>query len=145
MAAIFFIDTLDMVRAANELPRLLMLLVVALAVGMVIESYKKSKKEALEEAGSNPGPTGKPAFDKAGFIRLLLFVALITAYVFLLQPIGYFIVTPIFVVASFLLLKATKLLYAIITGLGFSVFIYFLFVVFLHLPVPMGILSGIFG
>lgn len=145
VAGIFFIDTLDMVKAANELPRLLMFLVAALSAGMVIESYKKNKKEALDAANSGTASQGKPAFDKSGFIRLSLFVALIAAYVFLLQPIGYFIVTPLFIVAAFLLLQATKLFVAVITGLGFSVFVYFLFVVFLHLPVPMGILSGIFG
>ncbi|PKL07337.1 MAG: hypothetical protein CVV53_00075 [Spirochaetae bacterium HGW-Spirochaetae-9] len=145
VAGIFFIDTLDMVQAANGLPRLLILLVIALSAGMVFESYKKSKIEALEEKASNAEDQGKPAFDKSGFIRLVLFVALIAAYVFLLKPVGYFIVTPLFIVAAFLLLEATSLLVGILTGIGFSVFVYFLFVVFLHLPVPMGILSGILG
>ena len=145
VAGIFFIDTLDMVQAANGLPRLLILLVIALSVGMVIESYKKSKIEALEEKESNADGQGKPAFDKSGFVRLVLFVVLIAAYVFLLKPVGYFIVTPLFIVAAFLLLEATSLVVGILTGFGFSIFVYLLFVVFLHLPVPMGILSGIIG
>lgn len=145
VAGIFFIDTLDMVKAANELPRLLIILVIALSVGMVFESYKKSKQEALEDKASGKGAEAKPAFDKAGFVRLVFFVILIAAYVLLLKPVGYFIVTPLFIVGAFLLLEATSLLVGIITGLGFSVFVYFLFVVFLHLPVPMGILSGLLG
>lgn len=145
VAGIFFIDTLDMVQAANGLPRLLILLVIALSAGMVFESYKKSKEEALAEKASNAGAQAKPAFDKSGFVRLVLFVALIAAYVLLLKPVGYFIVTPLFIVAAFLLLEATSLLVGILTGLGFSIFVYFLFVMFLHLPVPMGILSGILG
>lgn len=148
VAGIFFIDTLDMVQAANGLPRLLILLVIALSVGMVFESYKKSKQEALEtkavgEDSSNAAAKGKA--DAQDFMRLALFVVLIAAYVFLLKPVGYFIVTPLFIVAAFLLLKATSLIVGILTGLGFSVFVYFLFVLFLHLPVPMGILSGILG
>jgi len=145
VAGIFFVDTLDMVKAANELPRLLMFLVVALSVGMVFESYKKSKKEALKDKASSEGAKARPAFDKSGFVRLVLFVILIAAYAFLLQPVGYFIVTPLFIVGAYMLLEATSLVVSILTGIGFSVFVYLLFVLFLHLPVPMGILSGILG
>ena len=148
VAGIFFMDTLDMVKAANELPRLLMILVLALSVGMVFESYKKSKQEALEAKAVGESPSNAAAKSKSDaqdFMRLALFVVLIAAYVLLLKPVGYFIVTPLFIVVAFVLLKATSLLISILTGLGFSVFIYFLFVVFLHLPVPMGILSGILG
>lgn len=148
VAGIFYADTLDMVKAANELPRLLILLVFALSVGMVFESYKKSKKEAYEaknaQADKAADSTEKKSA-KSEFIRLVAFVFLIAAYVFLMQPLGYFIVTPLFIVGAFLLLKATTLLVSVVTGIGFSVFVYLLFVVFLHLPVPMGILSGILG
>jgi len=145
VAGIYFIDTLDMVQAANELPRLLILLVAVLSAGMVFESYKKNKQEALEEKSSSTGAQAKPAFDKSGFVRLVLFVVLIAVYVFLLKPVGYFIMTPLFIVGAYLLLEATSLIVGILTGVGFSVFIYLLFVMFLHLPVPMGILSGILG
>ncbi len=145
VAGIFFIDTLDMVQAANELPRLLMILVVALSIGMVFESFTKSRKEALEGNASNEGAVERPAFDKAGFVRLVLFVVFIAVYVLLLKPVGYFIVTPLFIVGAFLLLEATSLVVSILTSIGFSVFVYLLFVLFLHLPVPMGILSGILG
>lgn len=141
VAGIFYLDTLDMVKAANELPRLLILLVTGLSIGMVAESYRKNRKENAE-AGS-PAQGGDR--DTAGIVRLVVFVGLIAAYVLLLQPLGYFIVTPLFVIGSFLLLKAASLPASVLTGIGFSVFVYFLFVVFLHLPVPMGILSGILG
>lgn len=143
VAGIFYFDTLDMVKAANELPRLLILLVFALSAGMVIESYKKNRKETAETKTTAGKVSG--GVDKAGFLRLSLFVVLIAAYVFLLQPLGYFIVTPLFIVGAFLLLQATTLVAGILTGIGFSVFVYLLFVLFLHLPVPMGLLSGILG
>lgn len=143
VAGVFFIDTLDMVKAANELPRWLILLVIGLSVGMVVESYRKSKLEALES--KTRAAAGKPSFDRSGFIRLVLFVVLIGAYVFLLQPVGYFIMTPLFIIGAYMLLEATTLLAGVLTGVGFSVFVYLLFVLFLHLPVPMGILSGLLG
>ncbi|TXT41982.1 MAG: hypothetical protein FD137_2403 [Spirochaetes bacterium] len=138
VAGICFIDTLDMVRAANELPRLLILLVVALSVGMVFESYKNSIK-VISKAKD------QTALDKSALVRLVLFIILIAAYVILLQPLGYFIMTPLFIIGSYMLLKATTLLAGVLTGIGFSVFVYLLFVLFLHLPVPMGILSGMLG
>lgn len=143
VAGVFFIDTLDMVKAANELPLWLILLVIGLSVGMVVESYRKSKLEAVES--KTRAAAGKPAFDRSGFIRLVLFVVLIGAYVFLLQPVGYFIMTPLFIIGAYMLLEATTLLAGVLTGVGFSVFVYLLFVLFLHLPVPMGILSGLLG
>ena len=73
--------------------------------------------------------------------RVFLFAVFIALYIFLIDTIGYFIVTPIFVIVAFIYLKAAKLKTVIFIAVGFTAFIYALFVMFLKIPVPMGLLS----
>ncbi len=146
VAVLFYVISLDMMREAYLLPRLLVYAIVVLSIGMIIESliqHKKEQEKIEDEVASSGGWTAKASFDKAVAIKGTLFVLLIAIYVLLIQPLGYFIVTPLFIVGAFMLLKSTSFVVSIITAIGFSGFVYALFVVFLHLPVPMGILAGL--
>ena len=138
-ALVFFISSLGLPEAAYQLPRILIVLVVLLSLAMVWESNLKKKKEEAEAEPASKNAAATPGETK----KLVVFVLFVAAYVVLLRPVGYFIMTPLFICATYIHLKSTKPLYMALTAFGFTIFVYLLFVRFLHLPVPMGILSGI--
>lgn len=137
-AAIFFYFSLGLPEAAYQLPRILIALIVLLSVGMVWESYSLNRKEEKETSAA-----AEKSADGSSIRTPVVYALLIAGYVFLLQPIGYFIMTPAFILASFFFLKSAKPAAAAVTAVGFTMFVYILFVLFLHLPIPMGLLSGI--
>ncbi len=154
IAMLFYTLSLHMPREAYLLPRLLVYVIIPLSAAMIIESsidMKKEKAKAVarngntleDEVASAGSWTAQASLDKKVALKGTIFVLFIAAYVVLIQNLGYFIATPLFIVAAFLLLKSTNILVSIITAVGFSGFVYALFVVFLHLPVPMGILAGL--
>jgi len=138
-ALIFFISSLGLPEAAYQLPRILVFLIVVLSGAMVWESFLIKRREGLEEAAVRADKAKRAAVRK----ELAVFILFIAVYVFALRPVGYFIMTPLFILASYRRLNSARTRYALLTAFGFTIFVYLLFVRFLHLPVPMGILSGI--
>ena len=138
-SAIFFYFSLGLPPAAYQLPRILIAFIVLLSLGLLWESHSRSKKEK-ETASEGPA---EESFNASSLRTPAIYALLIAGYVFLLQPIGYFIMTPVFIIASFFFLKSAKPVAAAVTAFCFTIFVYLLFVLFLHLPIPMGILSGI--
>lgn len=138
-ALIFFISSLGLPEAAYQLPRILVYLIAALSAAMVWESFLIKRKEPPEESSVPADRVKKSAVTK----ELAIFILFVAVYVLALRPVGYFIMTPLFILASYRRLKSTRTRYAVLTAFGFTIFVYLLFVRFLHLPVPMGILSGI--
>jgi hypothetical protein len=59
----------------------------------------------------------------------------------LLEPLGYFIVTPLFLLGTLLYLRACRLWVAAVIAALAPVFVYFIFIMLLDLPVPMGIME----
>lgn len=139
IALIFFISSLGLPEAAYQLPRILVILIVILSIAMVWESAVKNKKEDPAEKQCPEGHKIKKAVEK----ELLIFVLFVAFYVFTIRPVGYFITTPLFILATYRRLRSITPLYATLTAFGFTIFIYLLFVRMLHLPIPMGILTGI--
>jgi uncharacterized protein YqhQ len=138
-AVVFFYLSLGLPPAAYQLPRILIVLIVLLSLGMLGESHLRSKKEKETAAEGS----AEEAFSGSSIRTPAIYALLIAGYVFLLQPIGYFIMTPVFIIASFFFLKSARPVAAAVTAFCFTIFVYLLFVLFLHLPIPMGILSGI--
>ncbi|MFA6506988.1 MAG: tripartite tricarboxylate transporter TctB family protein [Treponemataceae bacterium] len=137
-AIVFFISSLKLPEAASQLPQILAGLIVFLSLGMVFESHLKSVKEKADKTA-----VSEKAAEKSDLRTPIFFALFVTAYVLLLQPVGYFIMTPAFIICSFIFLKSAKLPATLLTAFSFTIFVYLLFVLFLHLPIPMGILSGI--
>ena len=82
---------------------------------------------------------------KINVLRVTVFAAGVAVYIASTEALGYFISTPLFMVAGYLYLRAASLLKAALIALSFSVFVYLLFVRFLNLPVPMGLLESVLG
>lgn len=127
-AVVFYLNTLAMTFAGYLLPRILSGVIILLSVAMIIEAYICRQKH------SKPAD-GKKKLDKR---RVLIFIMLIVAYIGAISPLGYFTVTPLYIIGVYWYLKAMNLKKAAIIAGGFTVFVYLLFVLFLHLPIPLG-------
>jgi putative tricarboxylic transport membrane protein len=69
-----------------------------------------------------------------GFILLLL-------YALALQPLGYLISTAVFLVIAILLLEPIRLTRAFLVGIASAAFLFFIFRVWLRVPLPGAVLS----
>ncbi len=143
VAVVFFIDTLDMTKAAYELPRILIVLVLFLLVLMLVERYYLLGRPTPLTDGPDEGlAAALPAEGgEVSVSRIAVFVTLLVTYVVIIKPLGYFLATPLFLLAVFSYLRATKMVWIVLISVGFTVFVYLLFVLFLNLPVPMGIMA----
>lgn len=137
-AGIFYFNSLKLPPVAKKLPTILMAIIVLLAVGMAIEAFYKCKKE---EASITEADTIEKASPDINYLRVFIFTLMIAVYIFTIKPLGYFIVTPIFIAAAYLYLKSTSKANIILISLGFTVFVYLVFIKFLKLPIPLGPMS----
>lgn len=133
LCVVFFLQSLNYPVSAARLPQILIVIIAFLSILMLVEAFKKRNV-------ANGDSEGNKETGKANVMRVTIFVAMIALYIFLMDIIGYFILTPLFVFTSLMYLKATNVLMAVILAAGFTAFIYGLFSMFLHVPVPRGIL-----
>lgn len=137
LSAFFFIVSRSMPTSAALFPELMAGLIVVLAIAMTVNAHKESK--LTEEMKS------KEEDKKVDVVRVTVFLGLIALYVWLIPQIGYFIMTPLFMVIAYMYLRAIGFFKAIFISVIFSAFIYGLFVRFLNLPIPMGWLEQFLG
>ena len=144
-ALIFYYKTINMTKDAAYLPRILIFLIIALSFGMVFEAYRREKKQIkLKRRIDERSEEDEESDEETGEInikRAFIFTLMIATYIFLLKPVGYFIITPIYIVSVYMFLKATKVRNMLLIALGFTAFVYVVFVAFLKIPIPMGILQ----
>ncbi len=132
LVALFWQQTYSMPASAAVFPRMLMVLIFLLVLAMLIQAFIRRTFQEDEPFMEN-------------IARLGVFLLLLTGYVLCVEPVGYFFATPIFVVASCRVIRAVNFLPSLLIGVLFSGFIYILFVGFLHLPVPLGLLEHFVG
>lgn len=137
ISAYFFGASMKMPRDAALLPQILAVLVACFSVAMIFNATKDAPARE-KEAAENP-----PA--KINVQHVVVFVAAIAVYIYLIPILGYFIATPLYMVVMYAYLKAIGLLKSIIISVCFSAFIYALFVWFLKLPIPVGVLEHFMG
>ena len=130
MGWLFYYESLDLPKVGYQLPRLLTYFITILAIILIIESYLKYRKrtEEVQEEGIRVR-------------RTFLFICSIALYIYFIESLGYFITTPLFIFGSMYFFKATKIRNIFYVTIGFTLFVYLLFVRFLHLPIPLGPLS----
>lgn len=141
-AIVFYVDSFNLPKDAASLPRILTWIIIILSLAMFAEAFYKERKKAkvTSDPALKADETDEPQ-DRIHVFRIFVFAALIVIYVALIEPLGYFIVTPLFAIGVLTYLKSTKLWKSVLIAIGFTVFCYFLFVAFLKLPIPMGLLS----
>ncbi len=133
----FFIKAFFMPSTAAHFPTIIASLVFILTASMVVEALRKVRR------GSGV-PISKAPEEKILVPRVVSYVALTAVYIFLIPRIGYFVATPIFMIISYSYLRALGTFKILLVSICFSIFIYFLFVWFLKLPIPMGLLEPFF-
>ena len=141
VAAVFFNSAGDMVSSAGEFPTVLAVLVIVLAGMMLFEvAYLLRRRPAA--AADRPDDVLRDSFfHGTNLSRTLLFMATIVLYVALMQPVGYFVVTPVFLFATLTYMRAAKPRTILILSVAATLFVYGVFRLFLELPIPMGIFA----
>ncbi len=129
-AWIFYYESLDLPRVAYLFPRRLTYLITILAVALVIEAYYKYRKGVQEDQEEG-----------IKVLRASLFTGSIVLYILAIDLVGYFITTPLFIFGTMYFLKSTKTRNILFITVGFTLFVYLLFVRFLNLPIPLGSFS----
>ncbi|MBO5493722.1 MAG: tripartite tricarboxylate transporter TctB family protein [Pyramidobacter sp.] len=126
-ALFFYVETNSMVASARLFPQIVAGLVFVLSIVMAFNAWRAAPPEA---SGT-----------KINVKRLVTYALMLAVYIFTTETVGYFITTPIFMIVSYLYLKAAGLVKAVLITAAFMVFVYLLFVQFLNLPVPLGLLE----
>lgn len=145
-ALTFYYKTINMSESAAFLPRILIGLIILLSLGMMYEGYYKEKKNMkakrrIDERSEEDEDKSEEETGVINIPRAIIFTVMIALYILLLKPVGYFVMTPIYIVSTYLFLKATKIKKMLFIAVGFTAFVYVVFVAFLKIPIPMGILQ----
>ncbi len=105
-------------------PRLWIGLLIILNIYLIYRVIKGIEDEDKEE--------GKPQ-------NALKFVVLMIVYIGVLNILGYFISTFLFLIIAPLMLYYKRIINLILIALAWMVFVYYVFITMLHIPIPMGI------
>jgi putative tricarboxylic transport membrane protein len=149
LSGLFYTSSLTMPPAAYHMPQILAVLVSVLAVMMVVDVFlykrRKQSEEATDEAtdatADNTAPYIGGFFDGMNVPRTAAFMAMVVLYILLLESVGYFIMTPLFLVGTLSLLRGTRPWIIIVISVVAPMIVYFIFVTFLDLPMPMGLMK----
>lgn len=137
ISAYFFGASMKMPHDAALLPQILAVLVAIFSIAMLFNA-KKDAPAQDKEAAENPP-------QKINITHVVVFVIAMAAYIYLIPILGYFVATPLYMILMYAYLKAINLVPSIIISICFSAFIYGLFVWFLKLPIPVGLLENFMG
>jgi len=84
---------------------------------------------------------GKKEDEKKYYFQVLLVVIISLMYYFLIERVGYFVITPVYLAAVSYALKYRKIKIIIIYPIIVTAFLFLTFRVFLKVPLPMGLLE----
>lgn len=145
LSGLFYTSSLKMPFAARHMPQILAVFVTILAIMMVVDVFLfKWRQQKIETEFSVPDPTApyiKGFFDGVNIPRTGAFMTMVVLYIFLLESVGYFIMTPLFLIGSLLLMRAARLWIIIAISVIAPLIVYSIFVTFLDLPMPMGLMK----
>ena len=122
----------DMPSGAAMFPRLILGLAVFLSVCWLISTILPRRRPA---GGPRDEATPHPFMENPG--NLATFLMVIAAYIALIDVIGYFTSTIVFIPAAAFALGFRRVTYTAITVLLFVGFVYFIFVVLFNRPLPI--------
>jgi len=145
LSGLFYSTSLTMPPAAYHMPRILAVVVSILAVMMVFDVFlfkrRNQNAEAVDTVEDPTAPYIGGFFDGVNVLRTSTLMAMVVLYIFLLESVGYFIMTPLFLIGSLSLLRATRVWIMVVISLVAPMIVYLIFVTFLDLPMPMGLMK----
>ena len=137
LSLLFIIQSFKLSSSAAMMPRLMAGLILLLSCIMVFQGIA-ARRRMIRDGRKEEIPV-------INVRVVMLFLCLIVAYVALIDVLGYFVVTPLFIIGSYLFLRATSLKAAILIAAVFCALVYGLFIRMLYLPVPQGLLEKVLG
>lgn len=137
LSVCLFPMTLSFPDTAGIFPQFILVVLFILGIYTLFHGVKETKAERklIEE-----GQEVKQLFGWKENKLLMLGYVLIVAYILLIDVLGFFTSTTIFMVGYMFFLKMRKPLTLILVTVGVDCFIYFLFVMQLKLSLPSGLL-----
>ena len=121
-----FISSLSIPEGSSTFPESVFAFAMILAVLLYLSSvFGLSKKEEDKEDSS--------------FRNIVILFAGTVVFFLLIQPVGFIIMTPLFLAGVSYMLQLRNLKILILYPLGFTAFLYVSFVILLQVPLPMGI------
>lgn len=132
---------------AQIFPTYIIYVLAALATMLLIktfnkDNYKHIEEEIDEETGEVKEVIEKTdvvTIDKDGKKRVLITIISTMFYIYLMNFLGFFVTTYLFMFILFNLLKIDNLMVKIFVPLFTSAFVFLIFRVFLTVPTPRGI------
>lgn len=106
------------------------------------DNYKHIEKEVDQKTGEVKEVVEKAevvTIDKEGSKRVLITIIATIFYIYIMNYLGFFVTTYLFMFILFSLLKVDNLMVKILVPLFTSAFVFLIFRVFLTVPTPKGI------
>ena len=151
LSGLFYTTSMSMPPAANHMPQILAVVVSVLAVMMAVDVFLFKRRSQKAEAADAVDPMDAAAditapyiggfFDGMNVLRTGVFMAMIILYIWLLESVGYFIMTPLFLIGALSLLRGTRPWIILVISIVAPMIVYLIFVTFLDLPMPMGFMK----
>lgn len=132
VCAFFYVYSFDLSESSKSYPLFTIVLLFALTTLYLVQMILAAKKYGVESGADSVFAGFKPK-------QFILSVVLTLAYVFLVDVLGFFTATTLFMIASFVYLKV-PVLHSVIALVSMDLLIYLAFVLFLGVRLPAGIL-----
>jgi putative tricarboxylic transport membrane protein len=135
VSVFLYIETLDFPAGAETFPKVMLVIIFGLSAYQIIASaLRKQLLKTNEQVGK------EKQVDKKEIYNPYLIFVFSVIYALLITRLGFFTSTVVFIIGSTWYLGTRNLKTFVISTLGITVFIYFLFIMQLHVPLPKGIL-----
>ena len=127
-------------------PRVLIFLIVAAAIGQLIQLLRGREVDARAVAAGNQSSIADAAgrHDTASIIRMGLTLALPLVYAGLLNYTGYYFTTPLFLAGYLYLIGERRVKWLVVVPLVIWVVLTILFTRFLYVGLPVGYWPGFY-
>ena len=132
LEAFYFLLIKQLPPKAARYPYFVLGLMVFLTLLLAINTFLIKPKNAEEEKGEDQ-------FKGNLYGQFFFVIALSAVYVILIDIIGFFVTTAIYLFVTMVALKSS-VKWSIVVSILFPIFLYLIFVSFLKVPVPKGFL-----
>ena len=123
-------EALSMPSIPRRFPLLACILICILSLAILVRGIVRTN------AAKSTGETFEPVYPWSKVKYALLMMALLISYAVLINVIGFFPATALFVPVCMVVLGVRKPLVIILSTVGINLFIWFLFIKQLHIPLP---------
>jgi hypothetical protein len=145
-AVLFLTQNLSGIQSADPagpkvLPSVIAWLMIAIGATHVAGAYMLIRKEPWKAENSTHNPTEK---DGGNFLRLFLMCLVCGIYIFLLEEVGYLLVTPFLMIAIMAIVGVKSIPKLLGTSIATTLLLFGIFYFALRVNLPLGYLEALF-